>query len=309
MVSELPVVAIIMLNWNRCEDTITCLTSLQNSRYPNCLIILVDNGSTDGTASRVRDLFPAVHVLENRRNLGYAEGNNVGIQYAMAKGVGYLYLLNNDTTIDATCVQRLVHASQRYPTAAALCPTVFWMSQPTKLQFAGATWSRDEGLFRFYGLSQPDRLSSYGEALESDILVGCALFCTAEAVSSVGLFDPRFYLLWEEYDWCARARSQGYSLLHVPQARIWHKGSASFSEGSRGVQYQYYYARNRLLWYEKNLQGMERWRATIRVLKELYWLTLDSKRAKGRLGDDVIWRGMLYGIRDYVTRSFGARVM
>jgi len=309
MADELPLVAIIILNWNRREDTVACLTSLQNSSYPNCLIILVDNGSSDGTANHIRNCFPTVHVLENGQNLGFAEGNNVGIRYAMARGARYLYLLNNDTIVDAQCIQHLADAGQAYPAAGALCPTVISMSQPERLEFAGATWSPQEAVFKFHRPSQTDNLHQDRQVIETDTLLGCALFCTAAAISAIGMLDPRFYLLWEESDWCARARSRGFSLLYVPAAKIWHKGSVSFSEGRWSVQYRYYFIRNRLLWFEKNLHGAERRRAMMQVIKELYWYTVTAKQAKRRFQGDDKWRATFFGLRDYFLRRFGPRVV
>lgn len=270
---------------------------------------MVDNGSSDGTANQVRDSFPNVHVIANGQNLGFAEGNNVGIRHAMEKGAQYLYLLNNDTVVDAHCIQHLVDAGRAHPAAGALCPTVISMARPDKLEFAGATWSPQEFVFKFHTLSQTDTLHEDRQVIETDTLLGCALFCTAAAISAIGMLDPRFYLLWEESDWCARARSRGFSLLYVPAAKIWHKGSASFSTGRWSVQYRYYFIRNRLLWYEKNLHGAERWQAMMKVIKELYWYTITGRQAGRRLQDDDKWRGTFFGVRDYFLRRFGQQVV
>jgi len=108
-----PKVEIIILNWNRFRDTAECLESVFRIRYPNFSVVVVDNGSEDDSAAQVENTFDRVTLIRNRENLGYAEGNNVGIRHALENGADYVWLLNNDTVVDREALAALVDLAER----------------------------------------------------------------------------------------------------------------------------------------------------------------------------------------------------
>lgn len=303
-----PSVSVIVLTWNNKADTLECLESLYQLDYANYCLVVVDNGSIDGTVEAVLNRFPDVQVIENGQNLGYAEGNNVGIRYALNQEADYILILNNDTVVDPTILQELVSVAQMHPQSAVFCPKIYCYSPPTTMMFAGAKWDSEKALFRYKGLGEPDN----GEAntlSETDVGSGCALFFRSEIIPDIGLFDPRFFLLWEETDWCCRVKNRGFSLLFVPSARVWHKISRSFEGQEQGAQYQYYFMRNRLLWIEKNLTGKEKASALIRCLRETYWQILLAKRKSWLFLKDERLRATLKGWLHYISRQFGQQKM
>ena len=117
-------VTIILLNWNGKEDTIECLESLKHITYPNYEILLVDNGSTDGSVECFRERYPGMEIIENGENLGFAEGNNVGIRRAMDEGADYVLLLNNDTVVDPEFLGELVKVGESDPKIGIVGPKI-----------------------------------------------------------------------------------------------------------------------------------------------------------------------------------------
>jgi GT2 family glycosyltransferase len=130
MGSRLPLVNVVVLNWNQLELTLECLESLQDVQYPHLHITLVDNGSTDGSATEIRSRYPGVQVIESAHNLGFSAGNNVGIRHAMEQGADYVVLLNNDTVVDSSFVTALVEVGEADRELGLLAPKMFYYDRP-----------------------------------------------------------------------------------------------------------------------------------------------------------------------------------
>ncbi len=298
-------IVVIVLNWNRKADTLRCLTSLKSIKEPHSIVV-VDNGSTDSSAQAIAAAFPEVHLIETGENLGYAEGNNVGLRHALEKSPDAVLILNNDTVAD----KDLLHAFQKrdLPIQAAM---QHQLDRPGLLGQLGGKWNSDTGMFDAVGLNDSAQL--WTEAIELDYVSGCALFVRTDVFRRVGLFDARFFLFWEECDWCFRAARCGYPSHLCPEAIVYHQGSASFVGG---LPHQtYYWWRNRLLWIELHYSKVER-RRLIRkmvpsfclvmrryVLKSMQsWVVKSTPQRRLRL---LEYRAQIAGIRDYFLRKFG----
>ena len=298
----LPAVTIVVLCYNHIADTVKCLESLHRLVYPSYETILVDNGSTDGTAAIVRVQFPQVHVIQNGRNLGYAEGNNVGLRYALQHGSDHVLALNNDTVLDPYCLQYLLADMEAHSDAGAAAPKSLYMDSPELVYSAGGR-IRANGSLAHVGGGRPDG-PEVGRSQDTEWLTGCAILFRAAALRRVGLFEPRFFLLFEDADWSLRARRAGYRLRFVADARLRHKVSASFGK-TWSPQYLYYYTRNGLLWLERNFSLMRKPRLYAvhlrNVRSEASAQSLNS--ADALLRQKAVWRGTI----DYVLRRFGER--
>jgi GT2 family glycosyltransferase len=134
---NLPKVTIITLNWNRKEDTIECINSLLELEYPDYEIVVVDNGSIDGSAKAFRETFPDITVIENKENLGYALGFNTGIKYALEQNVKYVLILNNDTVIENSALKELVKVAESDNQIGFVSGKVYDYNEPNKLQVVG----------------------------------------------------------------------------------------------------------------------------------------------------------------------------
>jgi GT2 family glycosyltransferase len=219
-------VGVIVLTWNGLSDTRECVQSLFRLSGPPPRIYVVDNGSSDGSVGRLREEFAdRIALIANPRNLLYAGGNNVGILRAMSDGCTHLLLLNNDTTVDAALLDVLTRASAEHEDAV-LCPKIYYADRPDTLWYAGGTLSLRRARVAHRGIRQRDR-GQFERLEETGWATGCALFAPRRIYETVGLLDESFRLYCEDLDYCLRARAAGFRILYVPEAKVWHKVSAS----------------------------------------------------------------------------------
>lgn len=258
-----PPVLIVVLNWNGVRDTIRCLESLQKVTYPRRQIVVVDNASSDGSQKLLKERFPEITVLENQENLGYAGGNNVGIEYGVSRDADFIVLLNNDTVVDPGFLEPLVESASCFPRAAFWGPKILYLDAPDVVWFGGGQIDWLKGASHI-GKDQHDDPADITPR-EVDYVTGCCIMARAKAIREIGAMDTTFFLLFEETDWCLRGKKAGWQSVHVPQSRVWHAVSRSFG-GQQSPIYRYYYARNQLLLIRKHLRGFQRARATVRAL-------------------------------------------
>jgi len=245
-----PKVAVIILNWNRREDTAECLESLSHISYGNIVTLVVDNGSSDGSVAYMRERFPWAVLLENGVNLGFAEGNNAGIRFAMSNyRPEYILLLNNDTVVDSRFLDELVRVAASDEKIGMVGPKVFYYYDRKKINAAGAMMVWPLGIAKNIGLGQPDD-GRFDTIRETDCVYGCAFLIKTQAIEDIGLLDRRFFIILEETDWCLRARKAGYKIVYTPGSVIYHKEGISGKKQSRTNVY--YSHRNRLLLIKKN---------------------------------------------------------
>jgi len=259
--SNLPQVVIIVLNWNGLNDTLECLESLSRLDYPVYEVMVVDNGSSDGSVSVIRERFPFVTVIENGENLGYAGGNNVGLRYALARGTDYALLLNNDTEAAPDSLRLLVGAAEADPAVGIAGPTIYYYDQPQVIWSAGGAIDWRRGQTWMVGLDERDVAQFGQEPREVDFVTGCALLVKRAVLERAGLLDERFFAYYEETEWCVRARRAGFKVVHVPRAHIWHKISPVARADSPVVHY--YMTRNRLLFLRLAGAGIRAWLNTL----------------------------------------------
>jgi GT2 family glycosyltransferase len=219
----LPLVYVVVLNWNSRDDVIECIGSLINIDYPRYELLVVDNGSSDGSVQSLNAEFPALQIIVNETNLGACEGRNVGIRYALEKGADYVALLDNDTVVDQNLLTELVKAGEADPQAGMLVPKVYDYWDRRKIASAGSRscWF-PPGRIKIIGLGKEDS-AIYERQREIDYATGCAVLVKREVFERVGMFDPTFFYGWEEYDLSKRIREGGYRILYVPDGQLWHK--------------------------------------------------------------------------------------
>lgn len=246
-----PLVAIIVLTWNQCDLTLDCLASLVGMDYPveRLQIIVVDNGSTDGSPVAIRQCFPHVTVLENSDNLGFAEGNNVGIRHALQGSADYIMLLNNDTVVDARMLAHLLSVIQSHPNVGIVGPKMLYFDQPNVIWCAGNQLDWRPWITHRLQAEQPD-VERDEPSYIVDYITACGILLRRSVIDQIGLLDPRFFIYYEETDWCARAQRAGWQILYVPGARLWHKVSATM--GTTSPATDYYMNRNLYLFLTKN---------------------------------------------------------
>jgi hypothetical protein len=246
MPDSYPTVAIIILTWNEHDLTLGCLESVAELDYPASRLrtIVVDNGSTDGTSRHVVDRYPEVTVLQNSENLGYAGGNNVGIRYALAQGLDYVCILNNDTTVAPDFLGPLLAVFDQYADVGIVTPLVADMTDPDRVWALGAAVDQRTGYVPRLHADEDAWAWQTSAPFEVDVASGAAMLVKHEVFERAGFLDEEFYLYYEEPDWCLRARQAGYRIIAAPLSVIWHKVSATLGPTSPVIDY--YMARNQL---------------------------------------------------------------
>jgi GT2 family glycosyltransferase len=247
-----PKVFAIVLNWNGLHDTLACLDSLTRLTYPNVHIVVVDNGSRQRPRPSIEHAHPTVTVVENTRNLGYAGGNNVGIRHALAHGAEFVWVLNNDTTVEPDSLSSLVETALRHPRAAAVGGKVLRADSPEILWMAWGRVTWRQSLIALDGRNQPDG-GRFDVERPVQWLPGCSILFRADALRSVGLFDENFFAYHEDVEWAARAHEAGHELWFTGTARIRHAahGSSGGEEYYGGFR-KYLSARNSILYAKRH---------------------------------------------------------
>ena len=318
-----PSVWIVVLNWNGLADTLACLRSLQGLHFAARRVIVVDNGSTDRSVEGIRgsDLSASIEIIETGRNCGFAGGNNLGIRHALEQGADFVLVLNNDTIVDPMLLDELVAAAEQHPEVGCFGPWIFYMDDPERLWFAGAAWSSEALSFTWPGKGRTASEMPL-EPTRTDYVCGAALFFRASVARRIGLLDERFFLVYEESDWCYRARRAGFGCISVPRARLWHKVGASFGNEDSPLR-TYFSTRNKLLWTERNGTRTELLRMLRRGLRRLHpafavdrgsgtpwhkallWACAAYKREWSRKRRDLNEAAHRRGVLDYLFRRFG----
>lgn len=238
-----PWVAIVVLNWNGLEVLGDCLRSIYALRYAPLEVVVVDNGSTDGSLEMVRDSFPGCILLRNETNLGFAKGNNQGIELALDRGSDYVMMLNNDALLDPESLTLLVQRAESDPQIGAVSPKIYFADPSDRLWFGGGTFSYWKGRNGHLGYMQKDS-PAWNLPGEAQFISGCALLASRKAWQKVGGFDESLFAYCEDVDWSLRARKSGFKLFYEPQAVVWHRESFSTLRNDWQSSYMYYRTRN-----------------------------------------------------------------
>jgi len=234
----------IVLNYNGLRFLEECFDSLFKQTYDNMEVVMVDNGSSDGSVEFVNQRFPEVHVLRNERNLGYSEGNNLGIRYAAGRSAALVLILNNDVSVERKAVEKMVKVATSREQVGIVGPLIRDLEDRNNVQELGL----DCDILAFPVPSS----RKFRPGIVSPFYVsGCAMLIKREVLVEVGLFDPSYFMLAEDLDLCWRARLAGYQVVATSDATIYHKSGGTLIGGiARGrihkttVSRLYYSRRN-----------------------------------------------------------------
>ena len=270
-----PLVSIVVVHYRGFEILRRCLSSIFNTDYGSYEVILVDNGSDDGSVDAVEGLFrDRVKIIRSGVNLGFIGGNNLALKEVNGK---YVVLLNNDTAVQPDWLKRLVEVAERDESIGAAMPKLLWMRDPRYFEYNGACG----GMLDVYGVPfcrgrvfdtfEEDR-GQYDTTVEVFWASGAALFARTEAVKKAGLLDPLLYAHMEEIDLCWRMRLLGYKVVCVPDSVVYHWGGGTNIKGK-----WYLKQRNNIIVMIKNygLGSLSRYlprRVVLDVLSMLYFL-------------------------------------
>lgn len=242
-------IIIIVINYNNYEDTKECLVSLEKITYPSYKIVVVDNNSSDGSGEKIKKDFPNSIYVQNKENLGFAEGNNVGIKCAIEENADYVWILNNDVIVDPCSLTELVNAAERSDRIGMLGPKIYYYPKERKLFSVGAKIIPWSGRSVSFGQNELDD-GQYDEVREVDYISGCGLFVSVKMLTEVGLLDKRYFMYYEEADLAVRSRRKGWKVVYIPASIIWHKHASTVKKYN--LLSEYYLTRNHLLFMIRN---------------------------------------------------------
>lgn len=248
---KIPKVSIIILNWNGNENTKTCIKSLLTISFKNIEIIVVDNGSTDGSINFLRMLTfknKLIRVVENKKNLGYAQGNNIGYKHARGK---YILFLNNDTIVDKFFLEPLLAVLESDENIAAVQPLILNYPKIRIIDSIGSYFINSGFLYHF-GHNKKTK-AKYEKESEIFSMKGACMLIKKSMIDKIGLFDQEYFAYFEETDLCQRIWLAGGKINYIPQSKIYHMGGETAKQlKSSLIQYHSY--KNRIYTYLKNFE-------------------------------------------------------
>lgn len=276
----------IIVNWQRPQDTISCINSLLATNYQSLKILVVDNGSDDDSIIQISKAFPFIEILSLPQNLGFAGGYNAGIEYALKSDATHFFILNNDTVVDVDAIHHLLNSS--YDIAI---PKILYYSNPERIWAAGARWRSFPPSVIMNGLGHLDD-GSYDRPMSLNYATGCALLTHRSVWEQVGGFDTDFISYMEDYDFCFRARAAEFTIGYEPKAVIYHKVSLTLGEWSS--KKVWFLGRNSVLFYRKG-ERFSRWQ----LWSFIMWVILRSILIGRTNVIRPFWKGVRAG-RDFL---------
>jgi len=313
----MPPVTVQVLHWRGLDKTRECLRSVLAVTYPNLRILVVDNGSDSQDYKILQEEFGShanFEILALDQNYGFAGGSNRGLEHAVAGGAEFIWLLNNDATVQPQTLLNLIQVALANPGAGALGALVLEGKINSQSNAQGTTDGLPAanavvgvGAINYFKaktyLQKLPHLAADGVSTfhRCDWLSGSNLLLRTTALQKVGYFDERYYLYFEDVDLCLRLNRGGYGCLLVPSSVVLHEGNAS-TQGGLSLWRAYYHTRNRLVFFMQNAPPQARLIALTAILAHFvrHCISLPLKGRAGRAKLKAEW----LGLRDY----FGGRV-
>lgn len=295
-----PKVGVVIVNYNGFDYTVNCLESLMRSTWKNMDIIVVDNGSSDGSPEKLKALFgDSVFVVSNETNLGFAGANNVGITLALERYCDYVLLLNNDTVVDNYLVVKMVTRSQMNG-CAVVAPKIYYYDQQNRIWYAGGEINWKKGIGVHHGLNSLDN-EKFDIPKDIDFATGCCVLVPKRVFDTVGLMSEEYFLYFEDTDFSVRVKRAGFNIVYEPLARVWHKVSASTGRGESKASI-YYGDRNRLYFNKK-------FNECCKVQFGLYYVCSRAVKVIKWAAKGQFWKIILLfeAIRDFVSGKMGMK--
>lgn len=286
-----------VLHYMGIEHTRECLKSIQMLDYRPFQILITDNCSPDKSGTLLHAEFPECHYQLLPDNKGFAGGSNASVNYCIEHGAEWVWILNNDTTLDSDSLGKLLSVAEKQPAAAVLGAAVF---TPTESGFHQSGIGQiDFAKAKTYERGAVDQSQ---ESIMCQWLSGSNMLIRSKAFKEIGGFDEKFYLYFEDTDLCWRLKEGNWNCLFVPSAKLKHIGNAS-TQGKLAVWRAYYHTRNRLLFFLKIKHGLAAIPILFAILSHVlrHCLVLPFRGEDGQRK----LRAELLGLKDFFSGKFG----
>jgi GT2 family glycosyltransferase len=221
--ADYPKVSVIILNYNGLAYLKNCLASLRKQTYSNVRVIVCDNASKDGSVDFVTKNYPDITLIKNKENFGFAKGNNIAINYALAQGDAYIFLLNNDAEMEPDALNELVKTAELDDSIGIVGSRVFDLKNRRILQEAGMSIDK----FGFPMSTNPN----FKQASEVFFVSGCSMLIKRVVLQNIGVFDNQYFMFAEDLDLCWRAQLAGYKIVVSKTSKIYHASGGSMVGG------------------------------------------------------------------------------
>ena len=291
---KFPAVLIVILHFKVLENTRNCLRSVFKLDYPNFNVLVIDNGTGNEDSKGLIKEFNKLFWTPLSDNEGFSGGCNAGISFGMQNDYKYVWLLNNDTTVEASTLSKLVEVAEKEEKVgavnAAILNTVTNSIEPGR------------GVIDFARGKTKLKESTDAEFVDCDWLAASNLLVNTAALKEVGAFDERYFLYFEDVELCHRLKLSGWKCLHVPKANITHIGGAS-TEGALQHWRSYYYTRNRLLFFQTYANFTQRMAAFssiwMHLIRHCVSLTMKGEDGSKQLQAEIA------GAQDFIATRYG----
>jgi GT2 family glycosyltransferase len=240
-------VAVIILNFKVAEYTVKAVQSVLKSTHKSKEIYVVDNNSGDDIEERLKK-YPEVHFIQSGDNLGFAEGNNIGIRKALKTDADFIFILNPDAVVTKDTIAEILQGMEKYDAQIAN-PKIYFPDSKI-FWFAGKVFDKANVLGSHRGVDQEDE-GQFDEAIEMDDVTGAALMVERKVFEKIGLLDPKYFMYYEDLDFAWRAKKAGFKIMYLPKALVYHANAKSSGVGS--PLQDYFITRNRMLFARKFL--------------------------------------------------------
>ena len=295
-----------MLAYNGIDLTVPCLESIPGATGKlKVETILVDNGSKDGTSDTVAKKFPWVRLVKNDQNCGFSIAVNQGVELATGR---HLLVLNNDTRLVPPVLEKVVEFLDKTPDAGIVSPQLIY--EDGELQHSIANFPCFSEMFIGKSILRvlfpgrfPSKLQTFDKPTEVESVVGAAMFLRREVVEKIGAIDERFFIFFEETDWCLRAKRAGWKNYLLPDAKIIHHQGQTVNRTH--VRKRVEYAKSLFLYFKKNHPAAYPWLRFLFPIKNFVEVVFSllativtlglSKRARRRLQEK--WGTLAWQLR------------
>lgn len=290
-------VGIILLNYCNYNLTIDCIESIRQSTYQNYEIIVVDNNSPDHSGKNLSQL-EGIRFLQLEENLGFAAGNNRGIEVALSDGCEYVMLLNNDTVIDPNMIEALI---SRADANTVVVPKMYYFDVEGRkdiLWYAGGIlkYKSSDGIH--IGGRQKDS-KQYSIEREVTFATGCCMMIHRAILEKVGLLREEYFMYCEDTDYSIRLNKSNVRILYAPNAKLWHKVSSS-SGGEMSKFIVYYVVRNKIYCAIVNKLGMKTY---LYIITETLYRTMKAKLGRYYSNYVIAPMALMHGLQGKMGRK------
>lgn len=230
--TPLPTVLIVIINWNGKDDLLECLASIKKLNYPKAgyKVLVVDNGSNDGSLEAISENHPDVCSLQNKRNIGYVKAVNQGIEYGLVQRVDYIWIFNNDVIVQKDSLNRLIEIGQQDVVIGVIAPVIYSYGKPDVIDNVGYKINFWIGRLKKLKYGRDIFEDNEDKIADIDSILGCSNLIRTSVFKKVGLLQTIYELYFEETDFNVRVRQNGFRVVVVKGAKVWHKNASTMDK-------------------------------------------------------------------------------